>query len=119
METARYENVKAFEAHAATLATSPEAKQRRVLVCCGTGCLAGGAAAVAEELEKQLAVLDKKQRVQLNLVCKKTGCHGFCEKGPLVVLMPEAIFYKGVKPKDVEAIVQKTLLGGEVIDKLL
>jgi len=119
MEALRYQDVKALATHAAQLAASPEATQRRLLVCCGTGCLAGGAAAVAEALEQQLAKLDKKQRVQLNLVCKKTGCHGFCEKGPLVVLMPEAIFYKGVKPKDCEAIVHQTVIGGEVIDKLL
>ena len=73
METLRYHDAKGFQAHAAQLATSPEAKQRRLLVCCGTGCLAGGAAAVAEEFEQQLAKLDKKQRVQLNLVCKRTG----------------------------------------------
>ncbi len=119
MDTVRYESADAFAGHVASLKTSGLATQRRVLVCLGTGCLAGGAKDVAAELDTQLAKIDPDKRASLQLVVKKTGCHGFCEKGPLVVLMPEGVFYKNVKPKDVEAIVQRSILGGEVIDKLL
>jgi NADH-quinone oxidoreductase subunit F len=57
--------------------------------------------------------------VELSLGLKTTGCHGFCEQGPLVVIQPKGIFYKGVKPKDVKDIVEKTLVGGEIIKRLL
>jgi NADH-quinone oxidoreductase subunit F len=121
METrsAHYETVEAFESHVAQLKSSDEAKKRRVLVCCGTGCLACGARAVAEALDEGLAALAPDKRAELALVIKRTGCHGFCEKGPLVVLMPEQTFYIGVKPKQVEQIIERSLLGGEVIEELL
>ncbi len=116
---ARFASVEAFLRHAALLKTSPEATQRRVLVCLGTGCMASGAREVAAALERALAALPAERRVALNLCMKKTGCHGFCEKGPLVVLWPEATFYKGVKPKDVPELVERGIVGGEVIERLL
>lgn len=115
----KYKNADALKTHAEKLRESKNAKKRRVLVCCGTGCMAGGAQSVAEAFDESLSHLDKKQSTALNLVIKRTGCHGFCEKGPLVVVMPEGIFYTSVKPKDVPDIVEKTLKTGEVIDKLL
>jgi NADH-quinone oxidoreductase subunit F len=116
METVHYETVDAFRSHVVTLKGSDLAKRRRVLVCCGTGCLAGGANGVAEAFAEQL---DTKRQAELNLVVKRTGCHGFCEKGPLVVLMPSGIFYKGVKPKHVADIIERSVVGEEVIDELL
>jgi NADH-quinone oxidoreductase subunit F len=118
-QTVRYESVEAFRTHVAELKASGEAKRRRVLVCCGTGCLASGARGVVEALEKGLGALGEDQRASLNLVMKKTGCHGFCEKGPLVVLMPQATFYKGVKGKDIPEIIERSILGGQVIERLL
>jgi NADH:ubiquinone oxidoreductase subunit F (NADH-binding)/(2Fe-2S) ferredoxin/NAD-dependent dihydropyrimidine dehydrogenase PreA subunit len=50
---------------------------------------------------------------------KKTGCHGFCEQGPLVVIEPQGTFYTKVKPKDIEAIVEKSIEADEVIEKFL
>ena len=50
---------------------------------------------------------------------KVTGCHGFCEKGPVVVILPSKVFYPSVKVEDVPRIVEKTVLGGEVIEELL
>ena len=114
-----YNNVEEFGAHVAELKASGLAEKRRVLVCCGTGCLACGARDVAEALDTQLAALDADGKPELDLVIKRTGCHGFCEKGPLVVLMPEQTFYKGVKAKHVEQIVERSIVGGEVIDELL
>ncbi len=119
MTNLRFKNVEEFSAHVAELKSSDLAKKRRLLVCCGTGCLACGARGVAEALDAQLAALDGDKKAELNLVIKRTGCHGFCEKGPLVVLMPEGTFYKGVKPKHVEEIVQRSIIGGEIIDELL
>jgi NADH:ubiquinone oxidoreductase subunit F (NADH-binding)/(2Fe-2S) ferredoxin/NAD-dependent dihydropyrimidine dehydrogenase PreA subunit len=121
METTstHYDSVEAFASHVAAIKASPEANKRRLLVCCGTGCLACGAAAVAEAIDEGLAALPADKRAELDLVVKRTGCHGFCEKGPLVVLMPEETFYKGVKPKQVPEIIERSLLGGEVIEELL
>ena len=88
-----------------------------VLVCAGTGCLANGSLGVAQALEQ--AIRRRKLDVKLNLGLKTTGCHGFCERGPLVVIQPKGIFYQGVKPDDVKEIVEKTLVEGEVIERLL
>jgi NADH:ubiquinone oxidoreductase subunit F (NADH-binding)/(2Fe-2S) ferredoxin/Pyruvate/2-oxoacid:ferredoxin oxidoreductase delta subunit len=86
-----------------------------ILVCGGTGCLALSSDEVASEFEKELEAQGVKARVEM----KVTGCPGFCEQGPLVVIHPERIFYTHVKPKDVKEIVSKTIIGGELIDKLL
>jgi NADH:ubiquinone oxidoreductase subunit F (NADH-binding)/(2Fe-2S) ferredoxin len=88
-----------------------------VLVCAGTGCLANGSLEVLESIDK--LVKKKRLGVKLKLFTKQTGCHGFCEKGPLVVIQPQGIFYQRVKPRDVEEIVTTTLIKGEVIPRLL
>jgi NADH-quinone oxidoreductase subunit F len=116
METVRYETALDLKTHVGQLKSSGQGQKRRVLVCCGTGCMAGGAAGVAGAFAEALSDED---RVELNLVIKKTGCHGFCEKGPLVVLMPEETFYMGVKPKHVPDLVQRSVRGDEVIEELL
>jgi NADH:ubiquinone oxidoreductase subunit F (NADH-binding)/(2Fe-2S) ferredoxin len=96
-----------------------EAGQKRltILVCCGTGCLANGSAKVADAFARELAA--RGLDADVNLAFKRTGCHGFCQRGPLVVMMPEETFYQKVKPKDVPAIVEKTVAGGEIIERLL
>ncbi len=107
--------------------TSPEALEKRieelkgqrtadrtyVSICGGTGCIAGGGNKVVDEFKR--AVSEKG----LELEVIRTGCHGFCERGPLVVLQPEGTLYNKVKPNDVDGIIEKTIKGGEVIKKLL
>jgi len=90
---------------------------KSVLVCAGTGCIAQGALEVYEALEKELK--NRVSSVKVEFDTKKTGCHGFCEKGPLVVLHPAGIFYCKVKPKDVPELVEKSVVGGEVVKRLL
>jgi NADH-quinone oxidoreductase subunit F len=119
MQATSYQTVDDLRAHVGKLRSSGEADRRRLLCCCGTGCIASGAAPVAEALHKALAELPADKRAPLNLVMKRTGCHGLCQKGPLVVLMPEGTFYTSVKPKDVPEIVSRSVLGGEVIERLL
>jgi NADH-quinone oxidoreductase subunit F len=119
MDTVRFSTVDSFSRHVVALKGGDEARKRRILVCCGTGCLAGGALGVAEAIDAGLAKLDPSRRASLGLVVKRTGCHGFCEKGPLVVLMPEATFYKGVKPKDIPELIERSVCGGEVVERLL
>ena len=88
-----------------------------VLVCAGTGCLANGSAEVMDRI--RTLVEENGLDVKVKTFVKGTGCHGFCEKGPLVVIQPRGIFYKQVKAKDTEEIVTKTLANGEVLKRLL
>ncbi|MGD2110770.1 MAG: NAD(P)H-dependent oxidoreductase subunit E, partial [Phycisphaerae bacterium] len=88
-----------------------------ILVCAGTGCLAHGSLDVAEAFER--SVRKRKLDAELKLALKTTGCHGFCEQGPLVVVQPRGVFYRGVKTRDVKDIVDKTLCDGEVVERLL
>ncbi len=87
----------------------------QVTVCGGTGCLANGSAAVAQAFAEEM----KKQGLDGKVLLKKTGCHGFCERGPVVVLHPQEIFYQCVAPKDVADIVSETFQQGKVVDRLL
>lgn len=91
----------------------PDAPQ--ITVCGGTGCLANGSAAVAEAFAEVL----KSQGINGRVTLKKTGCHGFCERGPVVVLHPQEIFYQRVSAKDTEEIVAETIKKGEAVERLL
>lgn len=90
---------------------------KTIRVCCGTGCLANGSRLVAEEFEKQLEKLQVEAKVDCEV--KRTGCNGFCENGPLVTILPDEISYYHVKPENVEEIIEKTVIGGEAVEKLL
>jgi len=97
---------------------SDKSKERRVIyVCCGTGCLANGSMSVYEEFVKEIK--DSGANAVVETVVKATGCNGLCEKGPLVKIMPDDISYCKVKASNVKEIVEKTLLNGEVVEKLL
>jgi len=86
-----------------------------VRVCIGTGCRARGSLDVLESFKDEV----KKQGLGNRVDIKQTGCHGFCERGPVVVIGPKEVFYQEVKPRDVPEIVSKTLLNWEIIDNLL
>ncbi|MBE3136962.1 MAG: NADH-quinone oxidoreductase subunit NuoF [Thermoplasmata archaeon] len=86
-----------------------------VTLCGGTGCHASGCNTVISAFKREL----KKNKLQDTVDVKVTGCHGFCEKGPIVVLHPKGIFYKQVKSRDVKDIVEHTLLKGKIVDRLL
>ncbi|MFH1490435.1 MAG: NADH-quinone oxidoreductase subunit NuoF [Pseudomonadota bacterium] len=88
-----------------------------IIVCHGTGCRANGSVEVADALRKALAAVPIKARVVPDI--KRTGCHGFCSRGPLVIIQPEGIFYQMVKPEDCTEIVEKTLVEGRQVERLL
>ena len=96
-----------------------------IMVCAGTGCIAGGSLEVYEELrricaEKGLAVsVSFSEHADDAIHLKKTGCHGFCEIGPLVNIMPQDIFYTHVKPSECAEIIEKTIMNGQIIKRLL
>jgi NADH:ubiquinone oxidoreductase subunit F (NADH-binding)/(2Fe-2S) ferredoxin/Pyruvate/2-oxoacid:ferredoxin oxidoreductase delta subunit len=86
-----------------------------IAVCGGTGCRALESQAVADAFRAEL----EKQNLQPTVDLRICGCPGFCERGPLVVIYPEAIFYQKVAPEDVPEIVSETLADGKVIERLL
>lgn len=90
---------------------------KTIRVCCGTGCLANGSAKVAEAFEKLIA--EEAGTAEVIWDVKRTGCHGICEKGPLVTIEPDGIAYYRVREKDVPEIIEKTVKGGELIPRLL
>jgi NADH-quinone oxidoreductase subunit F len=114
MRIESYDQFKAFQTEAKQ---REDALKKKVLVCCGTGCLATGAKAVAEAFADEVA--ERGLDVEVNLGVKATGCHGFCERGPLVALQPEGILYTKVKASKVADIIDKTIVGGEVISSLI
>ena len=90
-------------------------KTEKILVCCGTGCIANGAYDVARALEEEITAQNANALVELK-VCR-TGCSGECEQGPLVRLMPRDTMYYKVKPADASDIIVS--LEGEPVEKLL
>jgi NADH-quinone oxidoreductase subunit F len=86
-----------------------------VTLCGGTGCRAWGSEEVRQAFFEEIG----KQGLEGKVDVMRTGCHGFCERGPVVVILPQEIFYQQVTVEDVSAIVSETLLGGRVIQRLL
>jgi len=90
-------------------------RTERILVCCGTGCIANGAYDVADALEAEIAA--RGLDVDVTLKVERTGCSGECESGPIVRLMPRDTMYYRVKPKDAADIVDS--LEDEPVKRLL
>ena len=86
---------------------------KHVLICGGTGCLSSKAAVIGKNIE---AVLAEKGINDVQVI--KTGCFGFCEKGPIVKIMPDNTFYVEVKPEDAGRIVEEHIVKGEKIESL-
>jgi NADH:ubiquinone oxidoreductase subunit F (NADH-binding)/(2Fe-2S) ferredoxin len=86
-----------------------------IALCAGTGCLALGCQEVARALREELIRHDLEGKVEL----KETGCPGFCQQGPLIVIHPERIFYPKLKPDDARVIVEQTILRKEPVEELL
>jgi NADH:ubiquinone oxidoreductase subunit F (NADH-binding)/(2Fe-2S) ferredoxin/NAD-dependent dihydropyrimidine dehydrogenase PreA subunit len=84
-------------------------------ICSGTGCHAYGSEKVAEAFNGELAKAGLADKVEI----RRSGCHGFCERGTIVVIFPREICYLRVKPQDVPEIVSETLVKGEVVSRLL
>jgi len=86
-----------------------------ITICAGTGCLAYGTQNLVDRFKAEV----EQQNVQEKVDIRTTGCHGFCEKGPLVVIHPQKILYQQVKVGDAPEIIEKTVLNGEILDRLL
>lgn len=86
-----------------------------ICVCGGTGCHAQNALVLYEAFKKEL----KKEGLSQTVDLKPTGCHGFCEMGPIVVIRPKGIFYKKVNPEDASRIIRKTIINDILLEDLL
>ena len=101
------------------------AQEKKILVCAGTGCIAGGSIDIYNKfielcqtrgLNVQVAL---ENHIEHPIGVKKTGCNGFCELGPLVRIEPQGWLYTKVKVADCEEIVDTSILGGQLIERLV
>jgi NADH:ubiquinone oxidoreductase subunit F (NADH-binding)/(2Fe-2S) ferredoxin len=86
-----------------------------ILVCGGTGCRAAEGLSITENLKKEIEDNNLNESVQVI----ETGCFGFCEKGPIVKIMPDNTFYVSVKPSDAKEIVAEHVIKGRKVQRLL
>lgn len=106
-------------------AESLAGEKKKILICAGTGCISSGSLVIYDELKKIMEERGLRVEVELaeephdgSVGLKKSGCHGFCEMGPLVRIEPQGWLYVKVKPADCGEIVEKTIIGGEHIERL-
>ncbi|MCL4522439.1 MAG: NADH-quinone oxidoreductase subunit NuoF [Acidobacteria bacterium] len=91
------------------------ARRIELMLCTGTGCVAGGAFRIKQALEEEIARHGLPDEVSL----VATGCNGFCGQGPLLVALPEKIFYGWLKTEDIPFLVQEHFLKGRPVQKLM
>jgi NADH-quinone oxidoreductase subunit F len=101
-----------FEGFAKEARAKREAIQEEILVCAGTGCVSGGSLALRDALVKARGGKETPP-------VKRTGCRGYCEKGPLVVVKPKGTFYTKVKSDDAEAVMASVAGGNGPVSRLL
>jgi NADH-quinone oxidoreductase subunit F len=115
MNVTRLTSPVALEELRARLIKQRQEDKTIISVCAGTGCLACGCEKVSNALHEALVDGHLEKDVEL----KRTGCHGFCERGPLVVVHPQGIFYQRVRPSDAKLIVNQTIKAGQMVNRLL
>lgn len=91
-----------------------DVREKHILVCQGTGCTSSKSPEILENFKKII----KEKNIE-NVRVIKTGCFGLCAKGPIVIIRPEDTFYAMVKPEDCEEIIEKHILNGEKVTRLL
>ncbi len=94
---------------------SGKGEKRAIVLCGGTGCLSSNSAEIKAKIDALLEEKGLTERVSCNLV----GCFGFCSQGPFVKIYPEDTLYRLVQIEDVEEIIEKDIIGGEVVERLL
>jgi NADH-quinone oxidoreductase subunit F len=90
--------------------------RKKILVCCGTGCLANNSYSIYERFVEKLK---DNPNITVETSIKATGCNGLCEKGPVVKIQPDDISYFKVSIEDVDEIIEKTIINGQIINRLL
>ena len=89
--------------------------KKSILVCCGPGCLSNNSDEVLAYFKQKL----QGQDIDIKAVVKGTGCQGLCEMGPLVRILPQDILYCKVRAADVDEIIEKTIIGNDIVERLL
>ena len=89
--------------------------KRAIVVCGGTGCISSNSMDILGKIEE----LIKEKGLEDKVTANKVGCFGFCSQGPFVKIYPEDTLYRLVKIEDVEEIIEKDIIGGEIIERLL
>ena len=89
--------------------------KRHILVCGGTGCLSSS----SEEIIHKFEELIKENHLEDKVTVNKVGCFGFCSQGPFVKIFPEDTLYRMVKVDDTKEIIEKDIMGGEIVERLL
>jgi NADH-quinone oxidoreductase subunit F len=89
--------------------------EREILVCGGTGCVSSDSSVIVDNLNAEIAKHGLSKKIQVI----KTGCFGFCEKGPIVLVQPDNVFYTMVKPADAAEIVESHIVNGKRVERLL
>ncbi len=93
---------------------SADTHEKHILVCHGTGCTSSKSTQIIENFRK---LIEEKNIPNVRVI--QTGCFGLCAKGPIVIIRPEDIFYAMVKPEDCEEIIEKHIVNGELVQRLL
>ena len=108
-----------------TYKNSLQKEKKKILICAGTGCVAGGSLEIYDELIRLMKekgidceVSLEKEPHDDTIGIKKSGCHGFCEMGPLVKIEPVGYLYIKVKVEDCEEIIDKTIINDECVERL-
>ncbi len=112
---AKLTSIDELESIRKSIAAKKDPNKVIITVCNGTGCHAHGCKGVTAAFQEEI----KKQNMEGKVEVKATGCHGFCERGPLVVVKPQGIFYQRVRTKDVPEILTETVGKGKAIDRML
>jgi NADH-quinone oxidoreductase subunit F/NADP-reducing hydrogenase subunit HndC len=107
------QEIMAIPAEALEAVTNP--KHKWVAICRGTGCTSSASTEVQQALQEEL----DKQGLGDQVEVRRTGCFGFCEQGPIMVVYPDETFYTQVKPRDVKKIVAEHLIDGQPVEKIL
>ncbi len=89
--------------------------KKEILICGGTGCKSAQSDLIKDNLEKEISKLGLEDEVYVSI----TGCFGFCEKGPIVKVTPDDVFYVHVTPEDAEEIINEHIVNGNVVQRLL
>ena len=111
----RIDSIAELDAWRAESLAAVDAAKPCLTICAGSGCTAAGAKDVAEALERNL----EKQGLQDKIAVKKSGCHGFCEKGPVMIVWPEGTFYNRVTARDAADVVASATNGHKPVERLL
>ena len=108
-------NFRQLEETKARILLSRAAWKSSITVCGGTGCHAQGGTKIVQAFREEI----KNQALDGSVELRTTGCHGFCEQGPIVVIHPEGIFYSRLKAEDVPEVVTETIVNNRIVERLL